>query len=201
MKPATFLLIIGAIVFAFVFGQCRGAANATESAEVKELRATLDSVPGWLEAAKDSAEIRVDTIIRTRTRIVEATAAADSLRGAATEGAAQLRLELPAEFQAKLDTVTANFEAAIDSLMAVVLGHETIERQFTAQLVTERRNIKRLTTTLGETQRQWERALKRNKTCGLGGSFGYGGTLSGGTVHTGPSVTLGISCRVALPFP
>lgn len=202
MKPSTFLGLVVVIVAAFVFGQCLGVAKARVDQEADSLRIVLeDSVPAWIALAERQAVAVVETTIVIHERIVVDVAAADSAARVASTGAAALRAELTMVHRARLDSIVTSFEAAIADLGRALDRANRIIGLERSQKETEQALNVQLQAVLGETERQWERARRRNKTCGLGGSLGFGGTLSGGTVYTGPSATLGISCRVALPFP
>ncbi len=111
MKPSTFLVIVGVIVFAFVFGQCRGVAKASENREADSLKAVLnDSVPRWIALAEASAVAVVETTTVVRERIVRDVAGADSAAQVATTVATDLRLELTTAHRSRLDSIVASFE-------------------------------------------------------------------------------------------
>ena len=202
MKPSTFVVIVGVIVLAFVFGQCRGVAKASENREADSLKSVLnDSVPAWIALAEAAAVAVVETTIVVRERIVRDVARADSAAQAAATGAAALRVELTTAHRSRLDSIVGSFEAAIADLNRALERANRIIALERGQKETEQALNQQFRTALAKTQELWERSRRRNKTCGLGAAFGFGGTLSGGTLYTGPSVTVGVSCRVALPFP
>jgi len=183
-------LALVAVLAAFFFGKCEGAKGA-------QAQARIDSVSVALAYA-DSVQAVRDSVDAIRTETVDSlTAVMDSLRPSAptidvdtvtVTDTVEVRVALT-QLAGELNQCHAAFTAC-DSANAIlrlqILQRDTVLAERLGD-VTSLRNL-------------WEDAERRAKPkpCGLGGSVGYGVTLSGGQVFAGPSLAFGFSCRLKL---